>query len=222
MMRFIESNDLGIRSSVSTLRRPGTPMQFVLFPMVHIAQPAFYDEVATRLRGCGLIVAEGFPRPHMRRLRKLATHRLDDLVDQVVALDLESLGVPILWPEHRVSDQAPTKWDHLAESAGAVATWLSRVSFPKDLPDVDDTTREDQPTGRIARVWGRFAVEDRDRDRALIAALAKVYRLHQQEPLVTAVVYGAHHMTAVADFLTGHLGYQPSHAEWLTVRDKRG
>lgn len=217
-MRFIESSVLGVRSSVITLRRPGVPMQFVLFPMVHIAEPAFYAAVADRLRGCGLIVAEGYPRPQLRRLRKLAVHRLDDLVDQVVALDLESLGLPILWPEHRISDEPPTNWDRLAESAGAVATWLSRMNFPERLPDVDDTPQRDEPAKGLARVWDRLTPQDRLRDRALVAALAKVFRLHQREPLMTAVVYGAQHMAAAAGFLTEYLGYQACHAEWLTVR----
>lgn len=38
---------------------PGTPLGFVLFPMIHLATPAFYADVMTRLAGCQLIVAEG-------------------------------------------------------------------------------------------------------------------------------------------------------------------
>ncbi|GAA4101516.1 hypothetical protein [Nonomuraea soli] len=215
-MRFIESSDTSIRSSVITFRRPGTPMQFVLFPMVHIAEPAFYEEVTARLKGTGLIVAEGYPMAEMKRLRRLAEYRLDDLVDQVVAMDIESLGIPILWPEHFHADTPPSKLDEFLSDAGAVVTWLSRVAFPSNLPDIDDTSRKDQPTNRIAKAWNRITVEDRDRE--LISALGKIYRMKQQQPLMVAVLYGAYHMTAVAEFLTDKLGYQPVSAEWLTVR----
>jgi hypothetical protein len=44
---------------VITFRRPASPMQFVLFPMVHFGTQGFYKAVSDRLRGCQLVVAEG-------------------------------------------------------------------------------------------------------------------------------------------------------------------
>ncbi len=215
-MRFIESRDDIVRSAVTILRRPGTPLQFALFPMVHVAEPAFYEQVAARLRGCGLIVAEGLPHAELRQLRRLARVRFDGLVDQVVALDLEALGVPVLWPERQPADEPPGPWDPVLESAGAAVTWLSRIAFPRNLPDVDDTTRPQEPAWPLGRAWDRFTLHDRDKE--LLLELGRVFRARQQQPLVVAVVYGAYHMAAVAGFLTGRLGYRPAETEWLTVR----
>ena len=58
-MQLVEASSFAVRSAVIQLRRPGTPLGFVLFPMIHLATPAFYAEVMTRLAGCQLIVAEG-------------------------------------------------------------------------------------------------------------------------------------------------------------------
>src|SRR5215472_4091754 len=60
-MQFIESSIIGIRSAVITLTHRTTPLRFILFPMVHVAEQQFYDEVAARARLCQLIVAEGIP-----------------------------------------------------------------------------------------------------------------------------------------------------------------
>ena len=51
-MQIIEVTDLAVRSAVVRLRRRETPMQFVFYPMIHMAKPGFYQAVATRLRAC--------------------------------------------------------------------------------------------------------------------------------------------------------------------------
>jgi len=58
-MQLVEASSFAVRSAVIQLRRPDTPLGFVLFPMIHLATPAFYADVMIRLAGCQLIVAEG-------------------------------------------------------------------------------------------------------------------------------------------------------------------
>ena len=60
-MQFIESSIVGLRSAVTTFTHPVTPLRFILFPMVHVGEQQFYDEVAARARLCQVIVAEGTP-----------------------------------------------------------------------------------------------------------------------------------------------------------------
>jgi hypothetical protein len=47
-MQFIESSIIGLRSAVTTLRHRTTPLRFILFPTVHVAEQQFYDDVAAR------------------------------------------------------------------------------------------------------------------------------------------------------------------------------
>jgi hypothetical protein len=58
-MQIVEVTDFAVRSAVLRLTRAGTPLRFELFPMIHVAEPAFFAAVAERLRRCDLIVAEG-------------------------------------------------------------------------------------------------------------------------------------------------------------------
>ena len=96
-MQYIESSVIGVRSAVITLKRRATPLRFVLIPMVHVAEPEFYREVAALAGECALIVAEGAPSRYAPMQTMMSKVRWDRLVDQLTSLDLESLDVPVQW-----------------------------------------------------------------------------------------------------------------------------
>lgn len=58
-MQIIEVTGYAVRSAVITMRRTGTPLEFVIFPMLHVASPTFYSQIRVRLKECDLVVAEG-------------------------------------------------------------------------------------------------------------------------------------------------------------------
>jgi hypothetical protein len=58
-MQLIEATDYAVRSAALRLARRDAPLRFEIFPMVHLAEPAFYAVVTDRLRRSDLIVAEG-------------------------------------------------------------------------------------------------------------------------------------------------------------------
>jgi hypothetical protein len=62
-MQIIEVTDLAVRSAALRLARRDSPLQFAIFPMVHLAEPQFYAAVTQRLRRADLIVYEGVGRP---------------------------------------------------------------------------------------------------------------------------------------------------------------
>jgi hypothetical protein len=221
-MQFVESSIVGVRSSVLTLERRASPMRFVLFPMVHVAERSFYDEVTARVRGCALIVAEGIGEGGAPVQRRMARIRLDDLVDQTVALDLDSLGIPVFWEYARRPPR--TSAERLTETAtdslGAIALRvLGRYGDPIRLPNLDESDDHDDRwmEGRFNR-WMRDRVVDR-RDEALTRRLASVHRECHDQPITVAVVYGAGHMPAVVECLRGEFGYFVQDAEWLIVRN---
>ena len=101
-MQLIEVSSFAMRSAVVRLRRSGTPLEFVLFPMIHQATPAFYAEIMARLGHCQLIVAEGVGKTAVVQALTLV-YRLSGragrwgLVPQRLAL--ADLGVPVLCPD---------------------------------------------------------------------------------------------------------------------------
>jgi hypothetical protein len=224
-MQFIESSIVGVRSSVLTLACHATPMRFMLFPMVHVAERSFYDEVTRRLRRCDLIVAEGGPAGVAPVQEWTARIRVDGMVDQIVALDLEHLGVPVIW---EFTPRPPASGaERLARAAGdtvgaAALRLLGRYSGSRDLPSIDEAeAHDDRWLGGRADRWVQDRMLDR-RDDALTRVLTSVHRERGDRPETMAVVYGAAHMPAVVEHLRSELGYRVKDAEWLTVVNAPG
>jgi hypothetical protein len=230
-VQLIEVSLTGVRSAVITLRRPETPLQFVLFPMLHLGTASFYEEVGQRLGGCQLVVAEGVGRtlivraltiayrlPGRRRRLGLVVQRAD-LIEggaQVIRPDMTAAqfrqgwrAVPAL---HRIMIICLAPVVGLALWLCGTRRMLSRYATVEDQPDVMASLLRDQlPELTVL-------LED-DRDRLLASALDAIHAEHQSDPMVVAVLYGAGHMPAVAHYLLDQYGYRPREAEWLNVFD---
>lgn len=128
-MQILEATDYAVRSAALRLTRRETPLQFLVFPMVHIAERSFYADVTDRLRRADLIVAEGVGGPAEPEFDDPALHwpglEMDDLpppkprwgaVSALTAgyrlaarydrlglveqdIDYDALGVPVLCPD---------------------------------------------------------------------------------------------------------------------------
>lgn len=218
-MQFIEASIIGLRSAVITLRHRTAKPRFMIFPMVHVGEQAFYDEVAARARQCQLIVAEGAPSRFAPAQAWMARIRRDRMVDQLNALDLEALGVPVRWEVPDIS-RSPTRSlrDRLNDPAAAVALkLLGRYGSPLDVSGVDqaDAHDWDGEDSFLGRILARSVLYRRDEQ--LIRVLSEIHRDRSTEPGTVAVVYGAAHAPAAVGHLTGTLRYYVEHAEWLTV-----
>jgi hypothetical protein len=225
-MQFIESSIIGLRSAVITLTRRTTPLTFVLFPMVHVAEQQFYDEVAVRARSCQLIVAEGVQSRFVPAQEWMARHHRGHLVDQAAALRLETLGVPVHWetdPGARMKSALDHLKFHATDAVGAATVGLARKFIdPLALPSVEQAEAYDDDY--LTGSWFDRMVEYNARvrrDPGLVCTLDAIYRDRAAEPMRTGVIWGAAHMPAVTAYLCGELGYKATSAEWLTVAHAR-
>lgn len=224
-MQFIESSIIGIRSAVTTLTHQTTPLKFVLFPMVHVAEQQFYDEVQARARLCQLLVAEGIPSGYAPAQEWMARHRWDHhLVDQIVGLRLETLGVPIRWeamPDDRPKSPREQFMNRATDIAGAATIGLARMFIdPRILPSVDQAEAYDESAENMTGDWFDRMFEHHiktSRDARLIRLLDEIHRDNAARSMTAGVVFGGAHMPAVASHLCGQLGYVATSAEWLTV-----
>ncbi|MFF3251554.1 hypothetical protein [Actinacidiphila glaucinigra] len=227
-MQYIEVTELaGVRSAVVRFRSRGTALAFELYPMIHLAEPAFYEEVTARLRAsCDLVIAEGVrgstaTRALTRSYRSLAGHQRLGLVVQDI--DFATLGVPVMCPDMSGAE-FDDRWRRLPlrERAALAALvpayvagmrllgtrrFLARHMQLEDLPDDDEETE----------LWTDDLVLHQ-RDRLLIDALRHLHhaRAGRTEPFTAGILYGAAHMRAVTTALMD-LGYRPAGSQWLTV-----
>jgi hypothetical protein len=231
-MQIVEVSVTGVRSAVITLQRDQSPMRFILFPMIHLGTPAFYQAVTSRLRDTQLIVAEGvagrsvvtnaltlsYRLPARRRRLNLVVQRIDYL----------GLGVPVIRPDI-TARQLRRRWRAVPALQRmavwclippfAIAVWLfgTRRVMGRYLGLDDLPASKAQPERDIAGELVELIVDHRDA--LLIDALVSIHEARSTEPIAVAVVYGAGHMPAVVRALLARYGYRPRAADWLTVFD---
>src|SRR5262249_23020904 len=160
------------RSAVVRFRRPGSDLEFVVFPMVHIASPAFYVAVAERLRHCDLLVVEGIRGHSPLRsaltltYRLVPAHRRSRLGVENIAY--QSLGVPLLTPDMTAAEFSRS-WRGM-RLRHRIAVWCllpvatiaqllagRRLLLTPDIELDDLPTREDAESGlteELDRVLG--------------------------------------------------------------------
>ncbi|WP_431960526.1 hypothetical protein [Actinacidiphila sp. bgisy160] len=230
-MQYIEVTELaGVRSALIRFRSRGSALTFELYPMIHLAEPAFYEEVTARLRAsCDLVIAEGVQGGTAalaltRSYRSLGGHERLGLVVQDI--DFATLGVPVVCPDMSGAE-FDDRWRRLplreratlavlvpAYVAGmrllGTRRFLARYLQLEDLPGDDEEETE---------FWA--GTEDlvlHRRDRLLIDAVTHVHhaRAGRTEPFTAGILYGAAHMRAVTTALMD-LGYRPAGSQWLTV-----
>ena len=234
-MQIIEVTDLGVRSAVIRLRRRETPLQFVLYPMIHMAKPAFYAAVTARLKRADVIVVEGVGGGGWRgsvlvsmltlSYRVLRFNRRAKLVEQDI--DYAALGVPVIHPDVRQDEFAAgwrrvplahrlTMWCVLpvvlvARLFGGTRMIWSRWMEQNDLPSPEEEDAADWSPELDAAFGG-------ERDDRLVAVLCRLHEERSGEGIEVAVVYGACHVATVVRGLYRY-GYRPRSADWLTVAD---
>ena len=232
-MQIIEVTDLAVRSAVIRLRRPKAPLVFVLYPMVHVAQAAFYAEVTRRLRAANVVVREGIKpgrRPSILSGALTMTYRITrfnprlKLVTQkipyatlraeIVEPDVTDdefragwRGIRLGW---RILLYAAVPVVMLARLLGGTRSMWDKTTEVGDLVSAEDSS--DMTDAFDAVTLG-------ERDRRLLAALAGLHDEHADEAIEIAVVYGADHIPAVVHGLSERYGYKARSADWLTVVD---
>ncbi|MDO3703143.1 hypothetical protein Q3W71_15840 [Micromonospora sp. C28SCA-DRY-2] len=231
-MQIIEHSIIGTRSAVLRLRRPGSQLEFVVFPMLHVASPEFYAAVTQRLRRCDLLVVEGVRGRSVLGWAITLTYRVmpankrSGLVVDTIAY--RSLGVEMINPDLTTAEFAqgwramPLRYRlqmwcllpivAVAQFLGGTRRLLSPEVELNDLPSAWDERYSDSDfADHVERTFGG------DRDERLLAALAELVRTRSSERIDVAVVYGAGHVPAIVRGLMDRHGYRPRTAEWLTV-----
>lgn len=229
-MQIIEVSMIGARSSVLRLGRPGTPLRFQIFPMVHIAEPDFYACVADRLRECDLIIAEGIRGDAPSVSALTSSYRLparlnrSGLVEQDIAY--EKLGPPVRYPD-MTGEEFTAGWRSVPLWQRALAVTVaplvgldmlaagSRRTMARYLELTDGDWHE--RLSDAASMDDLMSLLGEKRDRLLMAEMHAVHLALRDEPYTVGVVYGAQHVAPIVHGMRVVNGYTVQSAEWLTV-----
>src|SRR4030095_1806314 len=118
-MQFIEKNSFNVRSAVYRLKKDGSALEFLLFPMSHVGSTEFYDEISRRLASCDLILAEGVKSrranlltlsyrvvSHIRRMEVVTQHdgmRVESFREKVLNSDIDGTAFDERWSSLPIS-----------------------------------------------------------------------------------------------------------------------
>jgi hypothetical protein len=228
-MQFTENSVLGLRAAVLRLTHPSHPTEFVLCPMIHIGEVAYFAAVRVRLGDCDTLLYEGvrtFSSRLLTQSYRLAVRRRRlRLVTQASVLRWEDL------PGRRI--HADVTGEEFTDQWRRVP-WHTRVALAVLAPLYGAWMFLTASRSKIARRAGVEDLESRrdllrgvdmpEYDHAMFGArdaklVAAVDAIVAGEPVArrAAVVFGASHMRVVSRRLLEHHGYRIASSDWLTV-----
>ena len=231
-MQFIEKNSFNVRSAVYRLKKEGSALEFLIFPMIHVGSPDFYEEISRRLASCDLILAEGVKsrRGNLLTLSyRIVRHiRRMDLITQQDGMRVESFRAKILNAD--IDGAAfDERWSSLPLSLRAQLIVLipifvvylflfgTRETLAENIA-LDDLPSSDELLLEYEDFEPLDSLLIDERDRILIEHVA---RLEDQQggARKIGIVYGARHMRNMIRFLMQKLNYRVDKAEWVKVFD---
>ena len=228
-LQIIESTDYGVRSAVLRLEAGEADPAFVLFPMIHVAEPAFYEEIGRRLEDCDLVLCEGVRSPTSSLLTSSyrfyadsprlglvsqSSMKMSHVADRTLHADVQGEAFEArwwrsgTWLRFLVPLVAPFFGLYLRHfgTRRFIAHGLGlnlRRSRADNLREGDD-----RELRALLLDW---------RNRRLIRVIDQQRRKHRDGEVSIAVLYGAGHMRAVLRHLLDECGYRVAKAEWTTV-----
>lgn len=231
-MQFIEKNSFNVRSAVYRLKKDGSDLEFLIFPMIHIGSSEFYDEISRRLASCDLILAEGVKSRRANLLTlsyRIVRHiRRMDLVTQQDGMRFECFREKILNADIEC-EAFDERWSRLPITLRAQLVVLipvfvvylflfgTRETLAENIA-LDDlpSTEEVLSTDEELESFDSLIIDERDR--ILIEHIARL-EAQQQEAKLIGILYGAGHMRSTMRFLMQKLNYRIAKSEWVKVFD---
>jgi hypothetical protein len=231
-VQFVEVSDLGVRVAIHRLRRANDPVEFVLFPMLHVGAAEFYADVQRRLEQCDVILFEGVRGLHASLLT--ATYRMLPKAKRLGLVAQEGMDLRPLAPKLVHSDISGQEfeygWRHLSLGLrlllyliipiyAAYMYFFGTREVLASYADFDDLPSREEVLAYDERFEPLDDLLLRARDGLLLQRIEEQRRPDGMESKVVGILFGAAHMRAVTAYLLRKLRYQVADAEWLTVFD---
>jgi hypothetical protein len=229
-VQIVERSDLSVRAVIYRFANEAHALEFEVFPMIHVAEPRFYDSVRGRLENCDVVLYEGVDSMRVsiatQSYRLMARRRRLGLVYQGDALrrsDIETRWVhaDLSTPEFRKAWLSVPLWQRLAvyvvaPMLGAYRYVTATRASVARLLETTDSSPEDalRLDDRLDELEDALLTR---RDGHLLACILRLYREHRASETRVGVLYGAKHIPAVVRRLQGKLGYRVQRADWVTV-----
>ena len=227
-MQFVDSSSFGVRSAIYEVARPDVPLEFVLFPMIHIGEAGYYEDVGERAGKCDVLLVEGVPSLPVR----IASRAYARFASRLGLVTQKRLNVRSIGPRVLNVDMCPAEFDAAHAQLPLAARLLLPVVLPayslwfrfagtRDQLAASLTTNDLRSRADLlSSASYREALDDlilHKRDRIFLNRLQRFFTEHSSEPLRAGIIYGAGHMPVITRYLLGPLRYRVRSATWIQV-----
>jgi hypothetical protein len=227
-MQIVERSMLGVRAARQVMQSTDKEVTVTLFPMIHIGQQSFYDQVNADALQHDVVLIEGVRSPVTRLLtssyRWIDKDKLGLIVQPKLA---EGIGKARIVHADLSPDEFHREWAKLPLWLKLVAfifgpvvgiqrrLFATRRSLAKAMEQEDLLSADE-----ILNFDPRFAALRRTilhvRDERLIEKLGEELDRKEEHPRAIAVIYGAAHMRAVLAELKRR-NFRTAGASWQMV-----
>lgn len=225
-MQIVSGNALDVRVAVYHFTKPQSPHQFITFPMIHIGEPKFYQEIARCLVQCDIVLYEGINSQkgsvgvasyeslakHLGlglQREELKKHGLEHV--ELIHADLSKQEFEGYWrriPLHqRIFYKGFTFFAYLAAMAEVDRQMVAKEST-LNLRDWSVSLTPGKKNKIDELIMDK-------RDRRLIHHIERQVKLHEGTPKVIGILYGARHVQAIMKYLIDGQKYEAKDAEWV-------
>ncbi|HWC34459.1 MAG TPA: hypothetical protein VG650_06480 [Mycobacteriales bacterium] len=224
-MQIIEQTGFGVRSAVIRMVRLSGGPTFLLFPMLHVASPAFYRQMQERMFACDVLVVEGVGGNRAKVItlayRIAGRVRRSGLVLQSESVKMADYHGTVIRPD-MTAKEFGSVWRTLSFglrvllylATPLVGLWIAILGPRRTLGN--SLALDDLPTAKEEELTHEQMEEVflRSRDAALIRSLSELVDAPADGPITVGVVWGARHMRAVVTALHAR-GYVPRSGDWI-------
>lgn len=227
-MQFLERNSFNLRSAIYKFKHDEHMLEFMLFPMVHVGEPEYYEQINGLLGQCQQILYEGVQSKISTIVtfsyRLLAENKDIGLIDQGEGLKLRELNAELFHADMSQElfemewTKIPFRLRLMILLAAPIIGIFNKFFGGKeilafggnvdDLPGARDGCSDDNPFSELIVT---------KRDRVLIQHIEEHFQSNKSKKLTVGIIYGARHMPAIVRLLSIKLKYRVSDSSWVTV-----
>ena len=229
-MQLIEVSAIGVRAAIVRMTSPEAKLVWLIFPMIHLGESAYYQQVEQKMAECDLVLAEGVDSRIVSALTssyRLAANSARGVVAQrsepratghvtVQQSDISGTEFDAAWRKMPIGLRLG-----IPLFAPLYGLWLRYVANPDDwqpklqtddLPSNEEVLLEGQEPALLELVMHQ-------RNEHLFHQILAVQERWGELDKVVGVAWGAKHIGAVVHYLSDRWNYIARSGEWVTVFD---
>ena len=227
-MQIVSGNIFDVRVAVYHFIKPQSPHQFITFPMIHVGDPEYYQEITRKLAQCDIVLYEGISSKKVGLVisayESLAKHldlglQREELTKQgldnvdFIHADLSKQEFEGYWRRIPLHQRMLFKGVVLLAYLTAVVELDKRTLACRLSMDL----RDEHPALMLGKKNKIDELIVKKRDRRLIHHIERQVKLHEGTSKVIGVLYGARHVQAIMKYLLDEQKYEVKDTEWVTA-----